>query len=173
MLPELTSSKSYFVTVKQVPVALDPLESGGARLQVIFAFDAAVHVVPRGAKADPQAVSVSLDEMSIRVETGEFETKSDGSRVAVTEEKTVPAATITMRNDGTKYFYVQDQVYDVSGTDASGQAIDFPEWTTQEILSVVPVVLVQPGASRTIKLPLPEGTDAKNLSVTIKQREGL
>src|SRR5690606_11070198 len=51
--PTLDRSKSYYITVRQLPVDLtmDPV-AGGAQLQVVFAFDVAMHTVPRGAASN-------------------------------------------------------------------------------------------------------------------------
>ena len=173
IIPNLTESKSYFVTVKQVPVQLEPTEGGGARLQVVFAFDSAVHVVPNGAKADPQILSVAMDTTIVEVETGEFTTTEDGGQRPVIKQEEVPAVAITLRNDGNKYFYLQNQDFEVTGSTADGSKVDFPSWTTQEVLNAVGVVLVKPGDTRNIKLPLPRGTTAQNLTASVKERQGL
>src|SRR3546814_16872507 len=56
--PAIDRSKSYYITVRQLPVDLT-MEPGssGAQLQVVFAFDVAMHTVPRGAESNPVIAS--------------------------------------------------------------------------------------------------------------------
>lgn len=172
LLKDLAVSRSYFVTIRQVPVKLAPTTEPGARLRVVFAFDSAVHVVPRKAKADPKVVSANIDKTIIAVKTGRYETRDFGEQVEIVEQKEVPAVAITLRNDGNKYFYLQDYEYRLSGTDAAGESIDLPNFSVAEILDTTAVVLVPPGAQRTFKLPLSEAVSAQQISFTIKRRKG-
>jgi fimbrial chaperone protein len=167
-----TTSKSYFLTVQQVPVEFKPTNrpEGGAQLQVLFAFDVAVHVVPRGAKAE-------LAFVSARSAQSELVLANPATNLANTEaplpppiRKTVPAVSITIRNDGNKYLYLQDYEYLVSGDDASGSRVERPAPTVREIIDAAGVTLVLPGATREFKLPLPEGSALRNVAVRVRER---
>ena len=156
---DLNESKSYFLSVRQLPVDLGQNE-GRVKLQVVFAFDVAVHLIPRGIKARPIIENVKLTSLEIATES-----ETGGA------SETVPAVELTLRNDGNKFLYLQDQNYIATGIDADGSPLDNIEWTVEEILSAVKVVLVNPGSSRTFKLPLPEGLSPKELSINIKPRK--
>lgn len=168
---DLSESKSYFISVRQVPVELEELPDGGIQLQVVFAFDAAVHVTPRGAEAEPVVISAALGETSINVETGEFRFLDDGSSQPITESRVVPAAVLKLQNDGNRYFYLQDQDYIIEGDGPGGETVKFPRWDVKTILDSVGVVLVAPGATREIKLPLDAPIAATNLRVKIRPRQ--
>jgi fimbrial chaperone protein len=165
--PTLTQSKSYFVTVRQVPVEM-PTTGTGARLQVIFAFDSAVHVVPRGAKPELVIVGAKPARTMIEVATDEFKTEPSGRRTRVMKQVDVPAIAITVRNDGNKYFYLQDIVLSGQIKDADKGEIDLPKWSQEDILRAVRVSLVQPGATRNFKLPLPETQNPVSVALTGK-----
>ena len=165
-----TESKSYYVSIRQLPVDLGDAPEQGARVQIVFAFDAAVHVIPRKAEAIPVAMGAKLSEMKIKVPTGRYENDDEGEPIEVIEEKIVPAVEMTLRNDGSRYLYLQDQEYILNGTMADGNNIDFPGWSVDDVLQSVAVVLVQPQSKRTFKLPLPEGMKPSNLSFKVKAR---
>jgi fimbrial chaperone protein len=156
---DLNESQSYFLSVRQIPVDLGQ-EEGSVRLQVVFAFDVAVHLIPRGVKAKPIIDQVKLTSLEIAPESELGETST-----------TVPAVELTLRNDGNKFLYLQDQNYIASGINADGSPMEPIEWSADEILSAVKVVLVNPGTSRTFKLPLPKGPNPKEISIKIRPRK--
>ncbi len=166
----MTESKSYYVSIRQLPVDLGESDGEGARVQVVFAFDAAVHVIPRKAEPKPVAVDAKLSQMTIKVPTGRYENDDEGEPREVMEDKIVPAAQLTLRNDGNRYLYLQDQEYTLNGTQQDGSSLTFDDWSVDEVLKSVSVVLLQPKSTRTFKLPLPEGTKPSNLSFKVKAR---
>lgn len=166
----MTESKSYYVSIRQLPVDLGKRTDPGARVQVVFAFDAAVHVIPRNAEPKPVALEAKLSKMTIQVPTGRYENDKSGKPKEVMENKVVPAAEMTLRNDGGRYLYLQDQEYTLNGIMADGSKLEFPGWSVDEVLKSVSVVLVQPQSTRTFKLPLPEGMKPSNLSFKAKPR---
>jgi len=173
ILTDLSKSESYYITVRQVPVDFKDIPGGGTQIQVVFAFDAAVHVIPNGAQADPQVISSGMGQTTVEVPTGEFDNSNEGAPQEILKEEEVPALTVKLRNDGTKYMYLQDLEYVASGTKPDGDEAKFPSWTRDEIIDAVKVVLVAPGATRNIKLPLPAGFNVNNVSVRVKERSGL
>lgn len=161
-------SKSYFVTVHQLPVKMDEIEGGGAQVQMVFAFDVAVHVVPNGVQAQPDIVGAKVSTMMID------DKKTDANAGKAEEsEIQVPAVEITLRNAGTKYLYLQNFDYVATGTDASGAKLDLPRWQEKDIIDAVGVTLVEPGAERVFKLPLRNAPALKSVQVEIRDRPKL
>ena len=172
--PDLTKSRSYFVTVRQIPVDFDPAAGEGARVRVVFAFDAAVHVIPDNAKSEVVARDARIGTTSIRRSTGEYRLDEEsGEQVEVMEDVTLPAAVVTVENLGNKFEYAQNLDFDLSGTAPDGSSADFPDWSVDEIIKGVRVVLIPPGTAREIALPLPEGFQATNVSAEVELRSGL
>jgi fimbrial chaperone protein len=164
-------SKSYFVTVHQLPVKMDEIGGGGAQIQMVFAFDVAVHVVPKGAEAKPELVAATVSTTTI----SDKSKPATGSPAAaqVVASRQVPAVEITLRNAGTKYLYLQDLEYMATGVSQSGTKVDLPRWDQNAVIDAAGVTLVEPGAERVFKLPL-EGVPAlKSVQVEIRQRPKL
>jgi len=160
VIADVSESKSYYVTVKQIPVQLDE-KPNGYKVNIIFAFDSAVHVVPRGVEAVPVALSAKPSVMTL---------KNNNVDSTSTEATTIPAVEIEMENEGNRFLYLQDYDYEISGTDISGKAININGWSVSEIIETVPVILVGPNSRRKFKLPLPDGIVAKDLTVRIQKR---
>ena len=172
--PDLSKSRSYFVTVRQVPVDLDPSDGEGARVKVVFAFDAAVHVIPNGAKSEVVAREARMGQTTLRRSTGEYRLDEvTGEQIEITEDVTIPAAVVTVENLGNKYEYAQNLDFDLSGTAPDGSSADFPDWSVDEIIKGVRVVLIPPGTTRELALPLPEGFQATNVAAEVELRSGL
>lgn len=166
----MTESKSYYVSIRQLPVDLGESSGEGARVQVVFAFDAAVHVIPRKAEAKPVAVDAKLSQMTIKVPTGRYENDDEGEPREIMEDKVVPAAELTLRNDGARYLYLQDQEYTLNAINSDGSKMETPKWSVDDVLKSVSVVLLQPKSTRTFKLPLPDGAKPSDLSFKVKAR---
>lgn len=149
---EVSQSKSYYITVKQIPVDLGD-RPDGMYINVVLAFDAAVHIVPKRAKAEAVALSAKPSTMSL----------DDG----VT---TVSAIEFELENIGNKYLYLQDYDFEVTGQDQSGNAVKLNHWTREEIIQTVPVILLPPGQKRHFKLPIETDLTGSSLSVTISPR---
>lgn len=164
-------SKSYFVTVHQLPVKLDDIPGGGAQLQMVFAFDVAVHTVPPGAEAKPVLISAGLSQTTIAPPKEAAAPANDRGDSADRIE--VPAVEITLKNAGTKYLYLQNLDFVASGTDQSGAKVNLPSWDQTAIIDAAGVTLVEPGAERTFKLPLRNTPALKSVSVEIRQRPDL
>jgi len=165
-------SKSYYITVRQIPVPMNDLDLKGVQLQVVFAFDAAVHIVPRKTEGKLEIINSRLTTMTVEQPTGEFEDKGNGRRLEVMETVSLPAVELEVRNSGTKYLYLQDHDFsaELNGTKSS-ENLD-PKWGYAEIVAAAGVTLVEPQKSRTFKLPLPAGTKADSVSMSAKKRSG-
>jgi fimbrial chaperone protein len=165
-------SRSYFVTVHQLPVKLGEIEGGGAQLQMVFAFDVAVHTVPPGAEAKPQIVSAALSQTTVA--PPKAETEGGAPDQSETKDRiAVPAVEVTLRNAGTKYVYLQNLEFIATGVDAAGSKVDLPRWDQNEIIDAAGVTLVEPGAERIFKLPLRHAPALKSVSVEVRQRPQL
>ena len=79
--PIPTTSQSYYVKLKQLPVDVDPVETQGGRLKFLFAFNVAVNLVPPGAEP-----ALSIEKI-----------KQGGDEVE-----------IIFANSGSRYFYLRD-----------------------------------------------------------------
>lgn len=169
--PDLTESRSFYVSIQQVPVEFKPQQraSGGAQMQVRFAFDVAVHVVPRGAKPKFALVSAApgVTKVTILPKTEDLLRQGDVSGPVI---KTVPAAVISIRNDGNRYLYLQNYEYTITGVLDDGSRKEFPKLTEREIVDAAGVTLVPPRSARKFSLPLPEGTRVRSLSVQVRER---
>jgi fimbrial chaperone protein len=173
LTPDPAKSRSYFLTVKQLPVKLDPIEGGGTRLQVVFAFDVAVHAVPRGAKSNMQFISSALDTMQVeKAPPADAPPLAPDAKRPKPEMETIPAIAVTLRNDGSKYLYLQDYEYMAAGVDEAGAKVEIPAWDPNAIIDAAKVSLVQPGAERTFKLPLRDLPKLKSVELRVRQRAG-
>jgi fimbrial chaperone protein len=167
-------SKSYFVTVHQLPVKMEDLQGGGAQLQMVFAFDVAVHVVPQGAQPKPELVGASLSTMKLAEKAdSKSPAGAANSGTAAGAQTQVPAIEITLRNAGTKYLYLQDLDFAAKGIDQAGAPVNLPRWQQNEIIEAVGVTLVEPGAERVFKLPLRNVPALKSVQVEIRSRPRL
>jgi fimbrial chaperone protein len=167
-----TQSKSYFVTVHQLPVKMEELEGGGAQVQMVFAFDVAVHVVPSGVQAKPELVGAALSTMLV-AENDKANASAGANSDKTNAQVKVPAVEITLRNAGTKYLYLQNLDYVATGIDASGAKIDLPRWQENEIVNAAGVTLLEPGTERVFKLPLRNAPGLKSVQVEIRDRPKL
>jgi fimbrial chaperone protein len=168
----LKQSKSYFLTIQQVPVAFKPTgrPEGGAQLQVLFAFDVAVHVVPRGTKPQLEFVSATPAETVITQPNPQVNLADSNAPLPPPIVKKVPGVAITVKNLGSRYFYLQDYEFLISGTNAAGVKVDVPAPGIREVIEAAGVTLVPAGATREFKLPLPEGSALKDVSVRVRPR---
>lgn len=165
-------SQSYYVTVRQIPVPMDELDLKGVQLQVVFAFDAAVHIVPRKTEGKLEIINTQLSTMTFDQPTGEFEDKGNGRRLEITTPVTLPAIELEVKNAGSKYLYLQDHDFSANlGGTAQVQALS-PKWGYDDIVTAAGVTLVEPQKSRIFKLPLPAGTQADTVSMSAKKRSG-
>lgn len=167
--PDTDLSSSYYVSFTQIPELLEDTGEG-VQLQVIFAFDAAVHIVPSRAKSDAQIKSVALATMSVERDTGETTQGASGAQAPVVETVTIPAVAVEMENAGNKYLYLHHQVYKATLTDEAGETRTV-SWTSEEVRNSQDILLVEPSERRRFKLPLPDGTVAKSVSLDVRPRD--
>jgi fimbrial chaperone protein len=164
--PAEAKSRSYFVSIRQVPVVLPNTGTeGAAQVQLLFAFDSAVHIVPKGATAKPVLVSTSPGKVTLQIATGERRKLEGGGDEPVIAPKEFPAVTMTVRNDGNKFFYLQNMQFKGSWTDTAGVKHDLPAYSVDQIINAAGVTLVPPGSTRRFSLPLPEGAQMASAQI--------
>lgn len=129
----LTQEASYRIIAEQLPVALSPESSGGARVKLLLRYSGAIYVVPRGAKPELLIESVT--------------------RETDTAEKAVLA--VTVHNRGTAHTLIdQPRLHLTAGEGGNSQApaivleaAALPGLNTANILA---------GAKRRFLIPQPE-----------------
>ncbi len=171
--PAEVASRSYFVSIRQVPVVLPAIEGGeGARLQLLFAFDSAVHVVPSGAAAKAELLGAEPGKLTLKIQTGERRPLEEGGDEPVVADVEYPAITLAVRNSGNKFFYLQNMRYTGKWVDAAGVSHDLPDYTVDQIIQAAGVTLVPPGATRRFSLPLPVGSQIVSAQVEMAEASG-
>lgn len=171
--PTLERSRSYYFTVRQVPVDLSLTPNSGAQLQVIFAFDVAMHTVPRNAEANAVVVSAAPATANVSTVAIDDPDRSPDPVVRAKEPRIdVPGVAITLRNDGNKYLYLQQYEYLVEATTANGEKIELPILAQNEILEAVEMPLVLPGAERKFILPYRNAPAFTAVTVRARARPG-
>lgn len=135
-----TQSISYYANLREVPVALAPTQ-GGAQVQLAFAFDIAVQLIPHGARADLSLVNAEVAR----------------------DAHGAPTAHLTIQNAGTRYAYLQNATYDLEALDRAGAVIGHPTFTEEQLTEAIGVTLLEPGKRRIIDLPLGNLANAASL----------
>jgi len=163
-------SQSYYVSFRQVPIPLEPSEQNGARVQVVFSFDAAVHVVPRNAKSEAVLLGATTSNMTIKEATGEIEALKNGRQLDVMKEVDVSAIEIELENTGNKYLYLNEQEISATVTHQSGKTTEHL-WVNDDVSKHVRVTLLEPNEARTFSLPLPKGVVPSKVDVSVRKRQ--
>lgn len=170
VIGSIDKSQSYYVSFRQVPAKFTQTPGSGTQLQVVFSFDAAVHVVPRKAKGDFEIKTARSAQMIIKEPTGEIKPRKDGRQIEIMHDVTVPAVEIDVANLGNKYLYLHEHVFTATVTDTSGQTTKH-SWVNSGVTDNVAVTLVEPTESRTFKLPLPKTLNVASVTVAVKERQ--
>lgn len=124
--PNLATSEMYYVTVRQVPVALNP---GQNRLQIVVNFNVLVNVIPPGTRAQPVVESA---EPSVR--------------------ETVAGVQVRVTNRGTRYFNAGLLAWTISGRAVDGTEVSLRR-TPTEMSRTIGVGVVAPGRTRVFFVP--------------------
>lgn len=127
--PELKESKSYYVTVAQLPVKLP---KGQSAIQILYNFQVLVNV----------ASSAGTPALGI-------------AKTAITQDKKKgPIPIIWVQNTGPSYGYLSRGTLRISQTDASGKSIFDKQLSPQEIQQTIGFGVIGPNTTRKITLPL-------------------
>jgi P pilus assembly chaperone PapD len=127
--PDLKQSKSYFITVAQLPVKL---AKGQSAIQVLYNFKVLVNV------------SSSVGGPMLRI-----------ARTAIAQDKTngsIPV--IWVQNTGPSYGYLSRGTLRISQTDATGKSLFKKELSPQDIQQTIGFGVIGPNATRKLQLPL-------------------
>jgi fimbrial chaperone protein len=139
--PNLTESRSYYVTVAQAPVALP---EGQSAVQVVYNFQTLVNVSPQnGGLAQLRVVSSTVGR------------GADGKPVAVA----------TIANDARVHGYIAKGRIQVIQKDSSGRVVVDERLTPGELEQAIGFGLVGPGQQRTVTLPTQLASDQGNVEV--------
>lgn len=122
----LVESKVYYMSVRQVPVDLDP---GVSKIQIVTTFNVLVNVVPPGARPN-----VSVDWAR--------PVQKDG----------VDGVEVRLVNDGTKYLAAGRESWRISGRDASGGSVS-QVYRGRSVGDKIGYGIVAPGKARIFFVP--------------------
>jgi fimbrial chaperone protein len=139
--PNLTESRSYYVTISQTPVAL-PISVSA--VQVVYNFQTLVNVSP------PSGVSAKL-----RVVSSTIGRNAEGKPVAVA----------VIANDSRVHGYIAKGQMEVTQKDSSGRVVVNNRLTPADLERAIGFGLVGPGQQRTITLPTQLASDQGNVEV--------
>lgn len=132
-------SLSYYANLREVPIALAPSE--GAQVQVAFAFDIAVQVVPRSTRPNLNLVSAELARNAAGA----------------------PVMRLLIENTGTRYAYLQHASYELEVLNSAGAVIARPNFPQDRLIEVLGVTLLEPGKRRIAELPLADAPAAASV----------
>lgn len=109
---EPDTSQAYYVSVEQLPVALEPsqTDSVGAQVQILYNMRALVVVAPPGAKPDVSATTVEQAMYQPPAPPGAAEQPEMQDGVA-----------ITLRNNGRRHAMMANFAWQLVGTDKDGK----------------------------------------------------
>jgi fimbrial chaperone protein len=139
--PNLTESRSYYVTVAQAPVALP---QGQSAVQVVYNFQTLVNVSPpNGGVAKLSIVSSTIGR--------DLEGK--------------PVAMATIANESRVHGYIARGRIQVIQKDGAGRVVVDKSLTSGELEQAIGFGLVGPGQQRTVTLPTQLASDQGNVEV--------
>lgn len=139
--PNLTESRSYYVTVAQAPVALP---QGQSAVQVVYNFQTLVNVSPPSAGA-----------AQLRVVSSTIGRDAAGKPVAVA----------IIANDSRVHGYIAKGRLQVIQKDSSGSVVVDKSLTPAQLEQAIGFGLVGPGQQRTVTLPVQLASDQGNVEV--------
>lgn len=143
--PDIAASQSYYVSVNQLPVQLDPTasDSGSAgQLQVVYHMKALVVVAPPGATPMVEASAARAAEYQPPAER-------DGAELP----PKVPGIEVTLKNTGRRHAMMAGLRWVVSGTGTDGQPVE-QIYSQEELNRLIGVGYLAPlDGVRSFRLP--------------------
>lgn len=149
--PTIETSKAYYLSVRQLPVATTPTGEGGGSLQVsvLYTMKALIVVAPPGAEADVQVESVKPTLVAPPAAAIDPSLGGDAQPAPPQE----PGLEVTVINRGKRYALMSGATWVVTGTDTSGQPYS-QTLASQTVAATVGVGYLAPGgARRTFQIP--------------------
>lgn len=110
--PDIPVSRAYYLSVNQLPVALQPgnESEAGAQVQIVYHMKALVAVAPAGANPDVSLVNARPIELPGQEAAGGAAATPPG-----------PGVEVVLRNAGRRHAMMAGLTWIVSGQDANGQ----------------------------------------------------
>lgn len=165
--PQLTDSHAYYLWVRQLPVATEPVqsESGGAvSVSVLYTMKALIVVAPPGAEPDVKVVS-AIPAM-VTPPAPEVDPSLTKGQV-LPPPPAQPGVEITVTNAGRRYALMSGATWVIEGTKASGGPFSMT-MTGQQVSETVGIGYLAPsGGRRTFKVPTGEALDPQK-PVTVR-----
>lgn len=151
-------SQSYYVSVKQLPVTLEPTqtESIGAQVQVLYNMRALVVVAPPGAKPKVKAGTVKQAFFRLPNQPGSEE-----------QPAVVDGVEITLRNEGRRHAMMSDFSWQLVGKDKDGNFLRV-DLSPEDLNRAVGTGFVPAKGERIFRVPV-SGFGPDPIKLTFKQ----
>jgi fimbrial chaperone protein len=142
--PELPAAQAYYVSVNQLPVALEPgtVDNVGAQVQIVYHMKALVVVAPPGA-------SPNVEPVAVRPIQFQPQPPSEGAPLP----PSVPGVEVVLRNTGRRHAMMAGLGWRFEGVGADGQRTRI-EVTPEELNRAIGTGYVPALGERTFRLPL-------------------
>lgn len=143
--PELPASRAYYVSVEQLPVALEPAstEAVAAQVQVLYNMRALVVVAPPGAAPDVSASAVRQVTYPV-----------PASEAVDQPPRMQDGVEITLRNEGRRHAMMANFGWRLEGTDTAGKWLRV-DISPEELNRAVGTGYVPALGERTFRVPVP------------------
>ncbi|QAY75719.1 fimbria/pilus periplasmic chaperone [Sphingosinicella sp. BN140058] len=154
--PELPASRAYYVSVNQLPVALDAAQANanGAQVQIVYHMKALVVVAPPGASPNVEAIGARPIQYQAPAPPGGGAAPPPG-----------PGVEVTLKNSGRRHAMMAGMGWRLEGTDSQGKAMRI-DIKPEELNRVLGTGYVPALGERSFKLPLVEPFAAKPIKVS-------
>lgn len=154
--PDLAASESYYVSVDQLPVALEPTatEQVSAQLQVVYHMRALAVVAPPGATPHVEVASVVPIQYQAPADSADAAPPPPG-----------PGLAVTLRNSGRRHAMMSALGWRIEGTDLQGQPLRI-DITPEELNRAVGTGYVPALGERTFRFPVVDGFGAAPIKLT-------
>lgn len=152
------TSQAYYVSIEQLPVALEPTgtDTVGAQVQILYNMRALVVVAPPGAKPEVKATDVKQTTFRPSTPPGakELPPMQDGVE-------------ITLRNEGRRHAMMANFAWQLVGTDKDGKWLRV-DISAEELNRAVGTGFVPAKGERIFRVPVP-GFGPGPIKLTFKQ----
>lgn len=151
----LDASRGYYLSVKQLPVKLDPLEdkATGAQVQIVYNMKALITVAPQGAQPKVELVSAAPTMV-------QKPKAPDG-----TGGEMVPGIEVRVKNTGKRHAFMAGAKWTVEGTGEDGKplVLDLSQDDLNRDIGVGYLAALK--GDRTFKVPTPKAFAAAPIKI--------
>ena len=186
---ELSESQIYYMSIRQIPVSFEEVET--SQVQVVVNFNVLVNVVPKGAEAVPTVLSINAATRDLpapsaatpqaptpTVEAAEDTTPeaddasseaapTPSSQQAPPPTQPVSGLEVRVGNDGNRYYLAGLSIWKIKGKTVDGESFD-GEFAADKIARAIGAGVVGPGRERIFFLPLAVELDPATVSIEIE-----